>query len=182
LKKQKARTVENYTGICTKHLIPAIGSVKLKSLSPERIELLINDLQKKLSSATVNLIYTVLKSSLKKAVTKKKLRSNPCDRVDTDELPEVERKEPEPLNEEAVSLFWNAIQDHRYKNYYILALYTGARQGEVLGFTWDCVDFENGTINIDKQLQRTGILETTKRKKKNLHTLSETDLNALKEQ
>lgn len=28
------------------------------------------------------------------------------------------------------------------------------RQGELLGLTWDCVDFKNGTITVNKQLQR----------------------------
>ena len=33
-------------------------------------------------------------------------------------------------------------------------LFTGMRQGEILGLTWDVIDFDNGTILIDKQLQR----------------------------
>lgn len=28
------------------------------------------------------------------------------------------------------------------------------RQGEILGLQWSCVDFERGTITIDKQLRR----------------------------
>ena len=34
-----------------------------------------------------------------------------------------------------------------------MALFTGIREGEVCGLQWDCVDFDNGTILIDKQLQ-----------------------------
>ncbi|MCI2106917.1 MAG: site-specific integrase [Intestinimonas sp.] len=33
-------------------------------------------------------------------------------------------------------------------------LFTGMREGEVLGLLWDCVDFKAGTALIDKQLQR----------------------------
>ena len=29
------------------------------------------------------------------------------------------------------------------------------RQGEILGLTWDCVDFDRGTVTINKQLQKT---------------------------
>lgn len=36
-----------------------------------------------------------------------------------------------------------------------MTLFTGLRQGEVLGLTWDCVDFENETLYINKQLQKT---------------------------
>ena len=36
---------------------------------------------------------------------------------------------------------------------FLIALFTGMRQGEVCGLQWECVDFDNGTILIDKQLQ-----------------------------
>jgi len=184
LKKQKPRTVENYTSICTNHLIPTLGDMRLSRLTAERIEQFIREqVEAGLSPSTVNLHYTVLKSSLKKAVTKKKLRKgNPCDMVDTDELPTVQEKEIQPLDENAVALFWKATAEHKYKNLYILALYCGARQGELIGITWDDVDFDNGTVHINKQLQRTGTLEPTKRSKKSHHVLSETDMLALKEQ
>ena len=35
----------------------------------------------------------------------------------------------------------------------MVALFTGIREGEVCGLQWECVDFDNGTILIDKQLQ-----------------------------
>ena len=35
-----------------------------------------------------------------------------------------------------------------------MTLFTGAREGEILGLTWDCVDFDNDLITIEKQLQK----------------------------
>ncbi len=35
---------------------------------------------------------------------------------------------------------------------YLVTLFTGMREGEVLGLTWDCVDFKAGTVLINKQL------------------------------
>ena len=35
-----------------------------------------------------------------------------------------------------------------------VTLFTGMRDGEVLGLKWDCVNFQKGTILINKQLQR----------------------------
>lgn len=51
--------------------------------------------------------------------------------------------------------FMAAAKGHRFERLYLLTLFTGLRQGEVLGLTWDCVDFAKGTLLIDKQLQRT---------------------------
>ena len=34
---------------------------------------------------------------------------------------------------------------------FFVDLFTGLRQGEILGLTWDCVDFEAGTLLINKQ-------------------------------
>ena len=46
-----------------------------------------------------------------------------------------------------------AIQGHRFETLYTVTLFTGLREGEVLGLKWDCVDFKKGTLTIDKQLQ-----------------------------
>ena len=48
----------------------------------------------------------------------------------------------------------NAIQDSNYKLLFMLYLFTGMRECELLGLMWDCVDFEKGTILIDKQLNK----------------------------
>lgn len=46
-----------------------------------------------------------------------------------------------------------AVQNTRYYIPYIIALHTGARRGEVLGLTWEDVDFENNRMSINKALQ-----------------------------
>ena len=44
--------------------------------------------------------------------------------------------------------FLNAIKGHEYEAVYLVTLFTGMREGEVLGLTWDCIDFKSGTITI----------------------------------
>ena len=47
--------------------------------------------------------------------------------------------------------FCETIKAAGYENVLFVTVFTGLRQGEVLGLTWDCVDFERGTLLINKQ-------------------------------
>lgn len=69
-------------------------------------------------------------------------------------LPRIVKKEIKPLDEDATLLFIKAIQGHEHEIVFLVTLFTGMRQGEVLGLSWDCVDFDKGTLNINKQLQK----------------------------
>ena len=65
-------------------------------------------------------------------------------------------KAPEPVHYEAddIKNFLAAIHDHCHENYYKVLLFTGMREAEGLGLTWDCISFAKGTIEINKQLRR----------------------------
>ncbi|MCC8356615.1 MAG: site-specific integrase [Oscillospiraceae bacterium] len=58
------------------------------------------------------------------------------------------------MDVDAIADFIRAIQGHRFENVYLVSLYTGMREGEVLGLTWDVIDFQAGTIVIKQQLQK----------------------------
>ena len=44
--------------------------------------------------------------------------------------------------------------DEYYGTILRVILFTGLREGEALGLTWDCVNFKYGTVVISRQLQR----------------------------
>ena len=48
--------------------------------------------------------------------------------------------------------FLTAIRGSEYEPILKVDLFTGMRQGEIMGLTWDRVDFEAGTILIDRQM------------------------------
>ncbi len=56
-----------------------------------------------------------------------------------------------------IARFLKAIEGNLYELLYIVTLFAGLRQGEVLGLTWDCVDFEANTLYINKQLQKENV-------------------------
>ena len=55
---------------------------------------------------------------------------------------------------EKMKIFLDAIKGDPFEIILFVTVFTGLRQGEVLGLTWDCVNFENGTLLINKQHNR----------------------------
>ena len=68
--------------------------------------------------------------------------------------PQVFKKKIKPLTDEQMNKLLTAIQDSRYRIMIIVFMFTGLRESELLGLMWDCVDFDRGSILIDKQLNK----------------------------
>ncbi len=157
----KPRTVEAYNSEITNHIRPALGAIKLEALNTPDIQEFYNGLFKPeaenikpLSPKTIRLIHGILHKSLQQAVAIGYLRFNPTEACS---LPRVERKELKPMDDIAISRFMAAVQSHPYEAIFLVALFTGMRKGEVLGLTWDHVDFAKGTLLVNQQLQRLDI-------------------------
>ncbi|WP_235221408.1 site-specific integrase [Oscillibacter valericigenes] len=78
-------------------------------------------------------------------------KGNPTDAC---KPPRVVKKEIQPLDEVQVAEFLKTIQGHPHEYLYKITLFTGMREGEVLGLTWDCLDLDRGTLLIKQQLRR----------------------------
>lgn len=46
------------------------------------------------------------------------------------------------------------IRGHQHEYLYLIALFTGIRESEVLRLTWDCVDFKHCTLTVKQQLKK----------------------------
>ena len=75
----------------------------------------------------------------------------------TPEYPELEkfiRDLFQTMDEADMIAFLQAIEGDAYEIELCVDAFTGLRQGELLGLTWDCVDFEHQTLLINKQHNR----------------------------
>ena len=153
----KETTAITYREQIKNHLKPALGAIRLESLNAHTIQGTYNALSEPqndmpgLSPRTIQKIHSVLHKALKQAVRIGYIRFNPAD-VCT--LPRVEHKELKPLDERESRAFLQAIKGHRFEVLFTVALFTGMRQGELLGLPWECIDFKRGVILIKRQLQR----------------------------
>jgi integrase len=79
-------------------------------------------------------------SALEHAVRMGLLPRNPADMVVS---PKAERKQTKILREQDYETFWRALSQCPARDVALLALYTGARRGELLALTWGDVDLDH---------------------------------------
>lgn len=146
----KPATVKSYTDHVHLNIVPYIGNVELSKLTTPMIQRMYNDLQrdKELSAKTVKNVHGVLHRALEQAQKLGFIRNNPTGAVT---LPRIEKKQIKPMEDEELAAFLNAIKGNPYELVFFVTVFTGLREGEVLGLTWDCVDFDHGTLFINKQ-------------------------------
>ena len=146
----KPSTVKSYTDHVNLNIIPYIGKTQLTKLSPAMIQSMYNTLQRQkgLSAKTIKNVHGVLHRALTQAQKMGYIRLNPLNAVT---LPRIEKPQIKPMEEEDLTRFLRAIKGNPYEQVFFVTVFTGLRQGEVLGLTWDCVNFEQNTLFINKQ-------------------------------
>ena len=145
----KPNTLRIYQSNVEKHIKPALAALRLQDLRPHTIQQFVNSLE--LAPSSIRLAYKVLHQALEKAVKLGYLPRNPA--ADC-ELPRMEQKEIHPLDDDQVTALLKAAKGHRLEMLVTLALFTGLRQSELLGLTWDCVNLTTGALVVEKQLAR----------------------------
>lgn len=139
------------------YLRPALGNISLETLKAHTVQRLYNSLsqehdgQPALSAKTIKNIHGVLHKALQQAVLLNYIRYNPTTAC---VLPKIVKKEIHPLTDQQTAQLLNLLKGSKYEIPLTVDLFTGLREGELLGLMWDCVDFEKGTILVNKQLRR----------------------------
>ena len=183
----KSYTYDAYERSCNIHIKPALGRIRLSALTAPQIQQFYNSLitEKELSPKTGKNIHGVLHRALGQAVKLGMLRSNPTNVCD---LPKAHRKEIKPMEQAEITKFLQAIQGTKYGLVYQITLFTGLREGEVLGLTWDCIDFQHNALYVNKQLQKTQkvggqyVLAPTKSGRSRMITVAPSVMDLLKKQ
>ena len=160
----KTSTRASYEGIINKQLIPKIGKIKLAELKKSHIEALYKELLTNgradgkggLSVKSVKNTAIVINKALNDAVAQEILIKNPASIAKIPGLHKhiAEKKQVEVLNRQEQQLLESACGFDGYEFGVYMLLNTGARLGELLAITWSDINFENGTLSINKQLNR----------------------------
>ncbi len=145
--RNKASTQKSYSDMVRLHIAPAIGHYRLRSLSPEHVQTLLNDLHRAgLAARTVRYARSILHRALNHALKRGYVARNVADLTDA---PRVTKYRATALSEEQIRAFFVEIRGHRLEPLYWLAL-LGLRRGELLALTWQDVNLGKGTIRVSE--------------------------------
>lgn len=147
-------------------IIPALGHLKLKDINPSHIQKFINQLAaapkenrsgqpneqgETLSPSTVRRYLTVLQSIFKQAVKLGLISDSPA-KVERLTLPKAQAPKIEIFTKQEAAKMLEALEneDLQFQTLVQLAIFTGARRGELCALKFSDVDFEQRKITIER--------------------------------
>lgn len=144
-------TVLRYEAIVARHIVPALGRRRLGSLTPMDLErLYAGKLRAGLAPRTVGNIHRVIRRALGYAAQRGMVRRNVAAVVSP---PSPGHTEMRVLTAGQAQRLLEAARGDRLEALYVLALYTGMRQGELLGLRWNDIALDAGAIQVTRSLQ-----------------------------
>lgn len=157
--KLKETTLSLYHSILDRLILPRIGHVQVRALTPQHLNDLYTALSAdglnrnggKLSGKTILECHRLIRAILAQAVREGAAVTNAADRV---EPPKREKRDPVYYELDDISRILTAAEEEpeQWAALIRFLIASGCRRGEALGLTWDHVDFEHGRIYIDKQV------------------------------
>ena len=147
----RPRTALGYRNKLTKHVIPRLGSLPLRSLEPGQVDgiytaMLIGGL----SARSVLHVHRILHKALSLAVSQGYIARNPCQAATP---PRPDRKEMRWLTAQELQRVLDAARKTPYYAAFYTLLFTGLRRGELLGLRVRDIDLTLGTIHVSRALQ-----------------------------
>ena len=146
-----AKTVQAYRQTVNRYTVD-IAHLQLQKLEATDIQPIYADMSKqKLSNNTIDSLHKVLHIALNTAVKQGVLKRSVMAAVIA---PKVVSKQVEVWDPETRSKAIEVLKDSRFGDFYLLALLTGMRKGELAGLKWANVDLERGRLQVVNTLQR----------------------------
>lgn len=145
-------TKRNYRERYKQNIQPIIGKMLLSDVKPMHCKKVLLSMDADYAGSTIRQTYITMGTLFKAAKMNDLIYKHPMDGVRytkpvraADDIHFLTREEQRKFLEAA-------RRSHNY-NQYALILETGLRTGEMIGLTWDAIDFENRTLTVNKTLE-----------------------------
>ena len=145
-------TVRNYRERYEKNAKALLGKLLLTEVRPMHCKAVFNGMTGTYAGSTIRQAYIALGSMFKAAKENGLIEKHPMDGVRFDSpIKAVDEIHFLTVSEQKAFLDV-AKHSHNYAQY-ALILETGLRTGEVIGLTWDAIDWENHTLTVNKTME-----------------------------
>ena len=145
-------TLRNYRERYKQNIQPIIGTMLLSDVKPMHCKKVLLSMDADYAGSTIRQTYITMGTMFKAAKMNDLIAKHPMDGVRftkpvraTDDIKFLTRDEQR--------VFLETAKRSRNYNQYALILETGLRTGEMIGLTWDAIDFENRTLTVNKTLE-----------------------------
>lgn len=151
----KKTTVQRDHSAYMKHLSDTLGREKISDIKQIDISMIFKNLSDDgISDYVIRRLNSTLKIVFESALKNHLIEENPQDGALAKK--DIFAKEKKALTEEEENKFLEFIKKdcvyNKYHPLFVVGFGTGMRIGEILGLTWDDVDFEKGIINVNHTL------------------------------
>ncbi|WP_052504458.1 tyrosine-type recombinase/integrase [Rossellomorea aquimaris] len=134
------------------HILPYFTSIFFDEITTLMIdEFYAKKQDQGLSPKTVREIHNLLNRAFGQGVKWGVLQQNPVSEATP---PKLQHKEHSLWTKEQTEKFLKVVEGTENEVFYILAIFTGMRRGEILGLMWDDIDFIQGKIYVSRGLVR----------------------------
>ena len=145
-------TKRNYRERYKQNIQPIIGTMLLSDVKPMHCKKVLLSMDADYAGSTIRQTYITMGTMFKAAKMNDLIAKHPMDGVRftkpvraTDDIKFLTRDEQR--------VFLETAKRSRNYNQYALILETGLRTGEMIGLTWDAIDFQNRTLTVNKTLE-----------------------------
>lgn len=161
---------------------------KLKELTRQEYQKALNDYGETHATASVKKHHTYMRAALKDALEEGIIHRDPTYRVQAIGKKNPKHEELKYLNyQESIQLVHEILEGIKptYTSRFIIlfGIATGCRFSEIIGMTWDCIDFKNKTVKVNKtwDYKYTNTFSNTKNyQSKRIITIDDDTLDLLK--
>lgn len=147
-----ANTIRNYRERYEHNAKAIIGQLRLKDVKPLHCQAVFQSMESRYQVSTIKQAYITLGTMFKSAKMNGLIDRHPMDGVRFNK-PLRDPKDIHYLSVEEQEKFLLAAGSSNNYEVYRLILETGLRTGEVIGLTWDSIDWEARTLTVSKVLE-----------------------------
>lgn len=145
-------TIRNYRERYEHNIRPVIGKLKIADVKPMHCKLVFNRMNETYAGGTIRQTYITMGTMFRAAVDNGILTRHPMDGVKYTK-PVKAADDIKYFTVDEQNAFLEAAKSSHNYHQFALILETGLRVGEVIGLTWDCIDWEKRTLTVNKTLE-----------------------------